>query len=875
VRPLPGPERFKLIAPVLEAALELPEESRRAFLDRACAGDGELRAEVEDLLSADSDAGAFLDAPVDLAAVSGPPGNAEKDPDRLSGTTIGSYRLVREIGRGGMGVVYEAEQQSPRRPVALKVILGGRHVDAVTVRMFQREADSLARLKHPSIAAIYESGRTDEGQHFFAMELVAGRSLSDYLDDVRAPASRADVRRRLALFRKIAAAVAYAHQRGVIHRDLKPSNILVSDPPRSGLSGRETDSTSVGPEDGGDPPDVKILDFGLARITDAGGDAATALTEIGRIQGTLSYMSPEQVRGRRDEVDVRTDVYSLGVVLYRMMTGRLPYELAGVDFPEAARIVCEQAPRPPAAAGPKGMVDRDLSIILLKALEKVADRRYPSVAALDDDVQRFLEGRPIVARSPSSAYQLRKLVARHKAPFAAGVAVLLVLAGSTVVTTVQARRIARERDRANREAQTALRVSEFLTDLFKVSDPSEAKGNAVTAREILDKGVEKIGKGLADEPEVLSRLLLTMGRVYIGLGLFREAGPVLEKSVETRRRLFGEDHPETLSAIQSLAFLYAETGRTSDAEKLYLRLLETRRRIQGEEHEATLTDMGSLARVYRRQGRFAEAEKLDLRTLEARRRLVGEDHLDTLSSVIGLATDYGRERRYSDVEKLYRPRMESFRRVLGEDHPMTIGSISGLAEACAGQGRYAEAETLYREALGKERRVLGEDHPYTLETMNQLAILFDLQRRYADAGALQREILDRRRRVLGEDHPETLASMNNLANIDSVEGRHAEADAMLRDVLERQRRLLGEKHPDTVNTLYNLGCNAALSGDRRAALDWLRQAVEGGWEYADQMATDSDLEILKGDPAFHALVARARANAGKASPAAPAPGSNP
>jgi len=852
---LPAPDRWQRIAPLLEEALDLPAERRRAYLDGACAGDPGLRAEIEDLLSADAEAGAFLGAPVDLTAVALP---SDLDPGSgldhaadapVAGTTIGPYRVVRELGRGGMGVVYEAEQQRPRRPVALKVILGGRHADAEAVRMFQRETDSLARLKHPSIASIYESGSTDEGQHFFAMELVRGRTLSDYLQEGGAAASRLDLRRRLALFRKIGAAVAYAHQRGVIHRDLKPSNILVLEPP-----GKAVD----------DAPDIKVLDFGLARITDPDAEAATAVTAIGRIQGTLPYMSPEQVRGRRDEVDVRTDVYSLGVILYRMLTGRLPYDLEGAEFPEAARIVCEQAPRPLSAATSGRMkFDHDLTVIVLKALEKEPARRYQSVAAFDEDVARYVDGQPILARPPSAAYQIRKLVARHKVPFAAAGALVVLLAGFAVFATLQARRIAAERDRANREARTALRVSDFMTDLFKVSDPSEAKGNEIKAREILDKGVEMIGKELADQPEVQARLMLTMGNVYANLGLYQRAVPILEKSVEMRRRLLGEENLDTLAAMSGLAILYNRLGRSAEAERLHARILDVRRSLQGKDHLDTLNTMSSLAAVYRRLGRSVDAEELDRHVLEARRRVLGEDHPDTLRSMFSLAGSIWSQQRFADAEAVYRPTLEKQRRVLGDDHPNTLLTMQNLAGVCRLQGRLQEAELLLREALDRERRVLGQDHPNTLEAMNQLGRLFDARGRHDDAEAIYREVLDRRRQVLGGDHPETLGSMNTLANLYSVQGRYTEAEALLRDALDTGRRVMGEDHPDTAKTIYNLGCLAALRGNRAGAFDWLGQAIAHGWSYADKMAEDSDLKSLRGDPAFDALVARARKNASK------------
>src|SRR5436309_377081 len=384
--------------------------------------------------------------------------------DQATGRMIGDFRILRKLGEGGMGIVYEAEQQHPRRSVALKVIRGGAYVDDSHLRMFQREAQTLARLKHPAIAAIYESGRTEDGLHFFAMELVRGQTLGEHYRKRKPEGelSAAEVRERLVLLRKICDAVNYAHQRGVIHRDLKPSNILImgeAAPSASG-SGSGSFATSI--------PDIKILDFGLARITDTDVAVTTIVTEAGVVQGTLPYMSPEQVRGNPEEIDLRTDIYSLGVILYELLTGELPHELKRAAMPEAVGDCCVDPPRSlTKATRTTRRLDRDLETIVMKALEKEPSRRYQSAAAFSEDIQRYLANQPILARPPSAVYQFRKLVARHKGLFAFLGVMFVLLVGFAVAMAVQAERIARERDRASREAETAQKVSEFLVGLSR------------------------------------------------------------------------------------------------------------------------------------------------------------------------------------------------------------------------------------------------------------------------------------------------------------------------------------------------------------------------------------------------------------------------
>src|SRR5262249_52480304 len=407
----------------------------------------EVAAQLRDEDLAPSNTDALTLDPVALASGGLTPTESES----LSTTPIfiGDYRILPKIRESGMGVVYEAEQQNPRRRVALKVIRGGRLVDKYLVKLFQREAMALARLKHPGIAAIYESDCAEDGQHYFAMELVRGVPLLDYVKGKRLTHAQAPsgVRQRLELFLKVCDAIGYAHQRGVIHRDLKPSNILVAD---------ESKEESLGGSGSG-RVEVKVLDFGLARIIDSEASGASALSGIGQIKGTLPYMSPEQVRGATDEIDLRVDVYALGVILYELLTERLPFEIKRVAAPQAARIICEEPPKPPGhvwseTRDRKGRkserIERDVETIALKALEKDPERRYQSAAAMADDVTRYLTSQPIQARPPSALYQFRKLVARHKIQFASLAAVFALLLGFAITMAMQSARIARERDRA-------------------------------------------------------------------------------------------------------------------------------------------------------------------------------------------------------------------------------------------------------------------------------------------------------------------------------------------------------------------------------------------------------------------------------------------
>jgi tetratricopeptide (TPR) repeat protein len=697
---------------------------------------------------------------------------------------IGRYRILRVIGEGGMGTVYEAEQESPRRTVALKVIRPG-FVTPSHLRRFEQESHLLGRLQHPGIAQVYEAGTADSGhgpQPYFAMELVRGETLERV-----AEAHRLDVRARLDLFARVCDAVHHAHQKGIVHRDLKPANILV--------------------DEAGQP---KVLDFGVARATDSDVHA-TMHTEVGAIVGTLAYMSPEQVAADPTALDTRSDVYALGVVLYELLSGRLPYDLRQKGLTEAVRIIRDEDPTRLSMISPP--LRGDVETITAKALSKERERRYASAAELAADIRRYLKDEPIVARPPTTSYQLRKFAARNRALVLGLAAVFVALLVGTGVSTWQAVRARRAergaleaRALAERKQKEAEAVTQFLMDMLSSVDPAKMKGRDVTVRQVLDDAAGRAASGaLAAEPELEAHAFRTLGMTYRALGLYPEAEAQLRAALETEKKLRGRDDPAVARALNDVAITLQSRGDLDSPEPLLREAIAIWRKAGGPREAELATGLNNLGWLLSNRGEQTEAEQVLRESLALRRRVHGDASAEVAAVLDNLASvriDVGDA---SEAEPLYREALAIRRTVLGPEHPEVAFTLDNLGELLRGRGAYDEAVPLYREALAIERKALGPEHPDVSVTLNNLALALRALGDLAGAEPLLREAVAIKRKTLSANHPGLAATLVNLASLLVDRGHGAEAEPLFREAVAIQERALPVRHPAFAWSLAGLG----------------------------------------------------------------------
>lgn len=674
----------------------------------------------------------------------------------LIGRQVGPYLIERRLGAGGMGVVFAARQTNPDREVALKIMRAGVLADAHELRLFRREVASLARLAHPGIAAIHDAGSTPDGLAYFAMELVQGEPLDAHLAGRPAPDTRAEVDARLLLFCELCDAIAHAHQRGVVHLDLKPANILVQP---------ATTSSRGGPASA-----LKVLDFGVARLLAADGGDAHTLSSRGLL-GTLAYMSPEQVMDAAEAIDVRSDVYALGVLLHEMLTGTLPIDVRGLPLPVAITAVCQ---REPARPGTRSRLLRgDLETIVLKALHKDPAQRYQGVAALADDVRRHREDLPILGRAPSTGYQLRKFVRRHRVAIGVAAVVTASLLVAAVGATTGLVRARRAEQVARTEAGTAEKVAGFLETVFQVADPGESRGNAVTARELLDRATATIDDELAAEPAVQGRLLASMGNAYRNLGLYRDARPLLERAVELQARTLPDDDPRLGRAHFLLASLLRRLGDYDAAQAHY---------------EASLA---------------------------VRERAFGPDHADVGVSVSGLANLAVDRGDYDRARELYARSLAILAANYGQEDPRYAAQLRNVAITSLNAGQLEEARSGFEQTLAIQRRTLAADAPELAATMGLLAGTYDRLEMTAEARALAEEALRIQEAVLGPAHPDLTHALTVLANQHTRGGETAAAVATRRRIADIWQAAGATASPGYGMALGNLA--EALKRDGRVA----------------------------------------------------------
>ncbi len=795
------------------------------------------------------------------------------------GVRLKGYEILGEIGRGGQGVVYRGVQRSTGRPVAIKVVLEGALAAPTARRRFEREVDIVARMRHPHIVSVYDSGTTEDGKLYYVMEYVAGSPLDEFVRtgigtgcDAAAggeppapvipgvgdgrpwiPGTRAQVQRVARLFADVCDAVNFAHQRGVIHRDIKPSNIRV------------------------DPAgEARVLDFGLAKTATGEDFAAESMrmSMTGQFLGSLPWASPEQARGDTSAVDVRSDVYSLGVVLYQVLTARFPYDVQGGGLHAALDNILNATPARPGMLNPA--VDGELETIILKCLAKEPDRRYQSAGELARDVRHWLAGEMIEARRESAWYTLRKTVRRYRiAAVAASICVLAITAGfaASVVFWRQAEQRRVEAESAKHASDIARQettvINSFLTDMLASIDPEFAQGRQVSVREVLDAAAASVSKRFANQPLIEASIRDTIGRTYRGLGEHERAREQLARSLEIRRResppgdektlwtandlaamladledfdaaeslltetlatvraYFPPDHPLLVTTLTHIGYLRDYQGRLDEAAELYQAALERARRHYGPKHPETLTVMNNLASILIDRDDAAGAEAMLREVVDGRLAALGPEHPQTLTARANLAVVLEEQGKLQEAEQLQRELTEEMARVFGPEHPRTISQALNWVSTLGSLGEWERAATVAGEWLERARGALGEGHFDTLRGMNSLGHCLVMLGRYEQAQALLERALAGMTASFGEEDHRTLYSLQNLAGVYQERGDLKRAEELSRRAVDIRRRTLGDRHTDTLVSINNYASVLDEAGRGQEAEPLFREALAG------------------------------------------------
>jgi tetratricopeptide (TPR) repeat protein/tRNA A-37 threonylcarbamoyl transferase component Bud32 len=830
-----NPTRWPEVEAVLDATLDSDPSNWPVILDQRCAGDADLRREVEALLGRYASAQRFLDSPP-VATATALVAEAQAA-SRTEGKRIGAYRIVRQIGHGGTARVYLAERDDGQftQRVALKLLRPG-HDSEIDQGRFRAERQILASLSHPNIARLLDGGMSDDGLPYLVMELIDGEPIDRYCDAHALP-----LRKRLEMFMTVCEATQYAHRNLVVHRDLKPSNVLV---------------TAEG--------QVKLLDFGLAKLLERRPEDLASVPLTSQHWMTPEYAAPEQVRG--EPATTLTDVYQLGVVLYELLTGTLPFgrrEHSSYDLAHA--ILEREAPQPSSvsAHGGGSALRGDLDAIVLNALRKEPEQRYASVEALREDIQRHLTGMPVRARHGNALYRALKIVRRHRWSVAAAVTLLLLLTGYAVTLTMHARRMRATLARVEQEKVKAEGSTRFLLGLFSENVPGFGPRDTLTAQQLLARG-ERQADALRDQPLAHAQLLTVLGTIHYNMSVFDRAQTLLERALTLRRSALGEEHVDVAESMYRLGVLARSRGDNDRARELlsralviqlrvlgevhpavaetryrlsllgdavderiaaHRRALATSQRVHGPEHPVVAEDMMRLGTVLRDKGLLDDAEVLLRECLAMRRRVAGADHRSIARHLQQLAIVLKHKGELAEAEQLHRSQLATMESVVGPAHPELAGSLRGLAEVLILRREYDEAERLARRDVAIYERAFGEQHVRRAESLAFLSSVLQSGGKLQEAETLRRRELAIRRSTYGVDHPYVAGSMHNLATLLLDQREYAEAEQLLREAKSIRERHLGTESAAAATVLPGLARLARERGDFNAADSLLMRAL--------------------------------------------------